>query len=124
MKLENVIKTKKQIEEAGYKIENNFIEEVNVNIIAHFGNLTCFEIMCSNVCPMSGYNNIGNLGYIIRAFFEVIGLSEEDGLRLTEIKNVPCRLILEGGWGSRCIGFGHFMKDKFVFTEDFAKIDE
>ena len=124
MKLEDIIKTKKQIEEAGYKIENNFIEKVNVNTIAHFGNLTCFEIMCTNVCPMSGYNNIRNLGYIIRAFFEVIGLSEEDGLRLTEIKNVPCRLILEGGWGSRCVGFGHFIKDKFVFTEDFAKIDE
>ena len=124
MKLEDIIKTRKQIEEVGYKIENNFIEEVNINTIAHFGNLTCFEIMCTNVCPMSGYNNIGNLGYIIRAFFEVIGLSEEDGLRLTEIKNIPCRLIFEGGWGSRCIGFGHFMKDKFVFTKDFAKIDE
>lgn len=72
---------------------------------------------------MSGYNNISNLGYIIRAFFEVIGLSEEDGLRLSEIKNVPCRLIFEGGLGSRCVGFGHFMKDKFVLTEEFAKID-
>ena len=123
MKLKDIIKTQKQIEEMGYKIENNFIENVDVNTIAHFGNLTCFEIICTNVCPMSGYNNIGNLGYIIRAFFEVIGLSEEDGLRLSEIKNVPCRLIFEGGWGSKCVGFGHFMKDKFVLTEEFAKID-
>ena len=76
MELKDIIKTKKEIKEMGYKIENNFIENVDVNTIAHFGNLTCFEIMCTNVCPMSGYNNIGNLGYIIRAFFEVIGLSE------------------------------------------------
>lgn len=123
MELKDIIKTKKEIEEMGYKIENNFIEDVDVNTIAHFGNLTCFEIMCTNVCPMSGYNNIGNLGYIIRAFFEVIGLSEEGGLRLSEIKNIPCRLIFESGWGSRCVGFGHFMKDKFVLTSEFAQIN-
>ena len=45
MKLENIIKTKNQIEACGYKIENNIIEEVDVNTIAHFGNLTSFEIV-------------------------------------------------------------------------------
>ena len=124
MKLIDIIKTQKQIEEMGYKIENNIIEDLDVNTIAHFGNLTCFEIGCSNVYPMSCYNNIDNLGYIIRAFIELFDLSEEDGLRLTKIKNVPCRLIFEGGYGSRCVGFGHFMKDKFVFTEEFAKVNE
>ena len=126
MKLKEIIKTQKQLEELGYSIENNIIENVNVNTIAHFGNTTCFEIGCINVCPMSTYNNIGNLGYIIKAFIEMFDLSEEDGLRLTEIKSIPCRLIFEGegGWGSRCIGFGHFMKDKFVLTEEFAKINE
>lgn len=125
MKFEDIIKTKKQVEEMGHSIENNVIERVDVNTVAHFGNLTCFEIICSNVCAMSNYNNIGNLGYIIRAFIELFDLSEEDGLRLSEIKSIPCRLIFEGrgGWGSRCIGFGHFMKNKFVLTEEFAKID-
>ena len=124
MELKDVIKTQKQIEEMGYKIENNIIEDVNVNTIAHFGNVTCFEIGCTNVCPMSAYNNINNLGYILRAFIELFDLSEEDGLRLTKIKNLPCRLIFESGWwGSRCVGFGHFMKDKFVLTEDFVKIN-
>lgn len=124
MKLKNIIKTQKQIEEMGYRIENNLIEDVNINTIAHFNNVTCFEIGCSNVYPMSGYNNIGNLGYILRAFIELFDMSEEDGLRLTEIKNIPCRLVFEGGWGSRCIGFGHFMKDKFVLVNEFAKLDE
>lgn len=51
---------------------------------------------------------------------------DEDGVRLTSLKSIPCRLVFNGesGWGSRCIGFGHFMKDKFVLTADFAKIDE
>lgn len=124
MELKDIIKTKKQIEESGYKIENNFIEKVDINTIAHFGNLNCFEIMCTNVCPMSGYNNIQNLGYIIKAFIEFFEISREDGLRLREIKNIPCRLIFEGGWGSRCVGFGHFMKDKFVLVEDFVHINE
>ena len=125
MKLKDIIKTQKQIEEMGYKIENNIIEYVDINTIAHFGNLTCFEIVCSNVCAMSGYNNIGNLGYLVRAFIELFDLSEEDGLRLTRIKKIPCRLIFEGdgSLGSKCVGFGHFMKDKFVLTEEFTKIN-
>jgi hypothetical protein len=123
MKLKEIIKTQKQLEEMGYKIENNIIENVDINTIAHFGNVTCFEINCTNVCPMNAYNNIGNLGYIIRAFIELFDLSEEDGLRLTKIKNLPCRIVLESGWGSRCVGFGHFMEDKFVLTEEFTKIN-
>ena len=124
MKLTDVIKTKKQIEAIGYNIENNIIEKVDVNTIAHFGNVNCFVIACTNVCPMSAYNNTQNLGYTIKAFIELFDLSEEDGLRLTDIKNIPCRLIFEGGWGSKCIGFGHFMKDKFVLTEEFVKVNE
>lgn len=124
MKLKEIIKTQKQIEEMGYRIENNIIEVVDINTIAHFGNVTCFEIECTNVYPMSAYNNINNLGYILRAFIEIFDLSKEDGLRLTKIKSFPCRLIFEGGCGSKCVGFGHFMKDKFVLTEEFAKINE
>lgn len=126
MKLQEIIKREKQIKEIGHSIENNVIEKVDINTILHFGNVTCFEVLCSNVCAMSGYNNIKNLGYIIKAFIELFDLSREDGLRLTEIKNIPCRLIFEGegGWGSRCIGFGHFMKDKFVLVEDLARLDE
>ena len=119
MKLKDIIKTQKDIEEIGYKIENNFIEDVNINTIAYFGNVTCFVIRCSNVSPMSSYNNTGNLGYILKAFIEMFELSIEDGVYLTDIKNIPCRLVFDG---DKCVGFGHFMKDKFVLTEEFAKI--
>ena len=126
MKLKDIILTKEQIEPMGYCIENNIIESVDVNTIAHFGNCNCFEIQCSNVWPMSGYNNTRNLGYLIRAFIELFDLSKEDGLRLTEIKNIPCRLIFNGknSWGSKCIGFGNFMKNKFVLVEDFVRVNE
>ena len=126
MKLEDIIKTRQDIRDMGHTIENNIIEKVDVNTIAHFVNVTCFEIMCSNVCAMSTYNNTRNLGFITRAFIELFDLSEDNGICLSEIKNIPCRLIFEGsgGWGSKCIGFGHFMKDKFVLADDFTKIDE
>lgn len=125
MRLEDIIKTKSEIEKLGHGIENNIIEKVDVNIIGHFANCPCFEIWCSNVSPMSDYNSRQNLGYILSAFVELLDIAEEDGLRLEKIRNVPCRLIFEGegGWGARCIGFGNFMKDKFVLTADFAKID-
>lgn len=126
MKLKDVIKTASEIVALGYSIENNIIDHVNVNIIGHFGNCPCFEIVCSNVCPMSGYEGRQNLGFLMVAFVELFGKEDEDGVRLTSLKNIPCRLVFDGkgGWGSRCIGFGHFMKDKFVLTADFAKIDE
>lgn len=128
MKLKDIVKKQENIDAIGYDIANNIITNINVNTIAHFGNLTCFEILCQNVCPMGTYNNTQNLGFILRAFIELFDLSEEDGIRITDIKNIPCRLIYESKngciWGSKCIGIGHFMKDRFVFIEDFAKIDE
>lgn len=128
MKLKDIIKKKSDIDAIGHAIDNNIITHIDVNTIAHFGNTTCFEIACTNVYPMSCYNNTHNLGYILKAFIEFFELSEEDGLRIGDIKNIPCRLVFESTngciWGSKCIGIGHFMKDKFVFVQDLAKVDE
>lgn len=128
MQLKDIIKTKKEIDEIGYDVVNNIIKNIDVNTIAHFNNTTCFEIMCDCVCPMGVYNNTQNLGFILQAFIKLFDLSEEDGIRISEIKNIPCRLIFESKngciWGSKCIGIGHFMKDKFVFIEDFVKLNE
>lgn len=128
MTLKDIIKKKADIDAIGWDIANNIITDVDINTIAHFGNTTCFEIRCKDVCPMGTYNNTQNLGFILKAFIELFELSEEDGLRISEITNIPCRLIFESKngciWGSRCIGIGHFMKDKFVFIEDLAKVNE
>lgn len=125
MVLNEIIKTQKEIIQLGHSIENNVLESIDINVIAHFGNTVCLELLCSNVGIMNSYNNTVNIGYLIRALIELLALEEEDGKRISDIKRIPVRLIFEGngGWGSRCIGFGHFMKDKFVLTEDFTKID-
>jgi hypothetical protein len=128
MTLKDIIKKKVDIDAIGYDIVNNIITNIDVNTIAHFGNATCFEIACKDVCPMSCYNNTQNLGYLLKAFIEFFELSEEDGLRVSEIKNIPCRLIFDSKdgctWGSKCIGIGHFMKDKFMFIQDLARVNE
>lgn len=126
MKLKDIIKTQSEILADKNSIENNIITRVDVNVIGHFGNCPCFEIDCSNVTAMHSYNNRENLGFLVAAFVELFDIAEEDGIRITHFPSIPCRLIMkgEGGWGSKCIGFGHFMKDKFVYTDDFAKIDE
>jgi hypothetical protein len=128
MKLKDIIKKKSDIDAIGYDIANNIIANIDVNTIAHFGNTTCFEIACTDVYPMGYYNNTQNLGYVLKAFIEFFEIDEEDGLRIRDIKNIPCRLVFESKngciWGSKCIGVGHFMKDKFIFIDDLAKVDE
>ena len=122
----DIIKTKSQIEAMGYGIENNIIESVDVNCIGHFGNCVTFEIQCKNVYAMCHYNNTANLGFIIKKFVELMGLTDEDGIRLSNIRNVPCRIVYADphcSYGSRCVGIGHFMENKFVLIDDLAKVE-
>ena len=120
MRFEEIIKTRQEVEDLGYEIENDLIRSVDVRVIAHFGNVVCFVVWCDNVTPMSSYNNTKNLGYVIQAFIKLFDLSKEDGVALSEIKDVPCRLVFYKG---RCVGLGQFMKDRFVFTEDLARCE-
>lgn len=105
-------------------IENQLITRVTVNIIAHFGNITSLEIYCGNIVPYKNRNNLNNIGFVIRQLVELLNLSKEDGLRLDEIRNVPCRLIYkENECGDKIyIGIGNFSKDKFILFEDLAYV--
>ena len=125
--LKAIIKKEDDIRHLGLGIQNNIIEKIDVNTIAHFGNVTCLEVWCTNICPMATYNNTHNLGFIIKSLIELLEIEQEDGLRLSAIKNIPCRLVFNDdkcSWGSKCIGIGHFMYDKFVLIEDLVKINE
>lgn len=126
MRLKDIIQTEKQIIADGNSIENNIITGADIICIGHFGNIVSLNIWINNCCLYSHHYNTDNIGWQIKALVELFDLTEEDGFKLTDFKHIPCRIITEGsgGWGSRIIGFGHFMKDKFVYKEDFAKIDE
>lgn len=127
MKLQDIIHTKAGIEEMGHTIENNIIKGVDIVVIGHFGNTVSLNVWCENCSIYHDINDTQNLGFRIKALIELLDLTKEDGYRITsQLKDVPIRIICEGngGWGSKVIGFGHFMKDKFVLKEEFAQINE
>ena len=81
----------------------------------------CYVSKRKHLVTRMGRNNISSdVGYVMRAFIKLFDLSKEDGVDLSEIKDVPCRLVFYKG---RCVGLGHFMKDRFMFTEDLAMCD-
>lgn len=121
--IKDVMKTEKDFKD-GFTIENNIITKAEVNTIAHFGNLTSFEIYCKNIVPYSNRNNAKNLGNVIKAFVELMKLEREDGVRLSEIKDIPCRLVFEGksAYGSKAIAIGHYMDDRFILLDDLSNM--
>lgn len=114
----DIANTEEEIYESGLFIQNAILEKVDINLIAHFGNITTLEMMFDCCCLFSGINAGGLLPDILKTIVEVLGLSEEDGLRISEIKNVPVRIVTTEKYFGRVVGFGHFMKDRFVPKDD------
>lgn len=121
MKLSEIIKTKAEIEADGHEIDNNIIRGASISVIGHFGNSVSLNVYTDNCCLIHDYNNTDNIGFLILALVELFDLTEEDGFNFDKMKDVPCRIISDG-WGSKVLGFGHFMKDRFVYKDDFVKI--
>lgn len=118
--LNNILKTQSELLAPGYTVENNIIKCVDMVCIGHFGNAVCFQIVCKNVTPLPLSNSVGNVGWVFKAFIELFDLSKEDGVALSEIRNIPCRIIFDSSGVARAIG--HFMEDKFVLISDLVKI--
>ena len=124
MKLKDILITKAEVENDGHQIDNEMIGGAEISVIGHFGNMVSLNVWTGCCCLIQGNNNTSNLGILIKAFVELFDLTEEDGLNfLKKIKDLPVRIVSDG-WGSQVIGFGHFMKDRFVYTEDFLRITE
>ena len=110
----------------GCSVENNLVS-LDVQVIGHFGNSVSLVIAAKNVIPYSAYNNTENIGIIIKYLVELLGIEKEDGLFISDVKDVPARLIFnskEPGWGAKCVGIGNFMEDKFVMFDVLAKMDK
>ena len=124
MKLNDVLITKAKIEKDGHQIDNEMIGGAAINVVGHVGNAVSLNVWTGCCCLLHDWNNTDNLGYIIKALVELFDLTEEDGVDFCKkMENLPVR-IASDGWGTKVIGFGHFMKDQFVYTADFLKITE
>ena len=112
----DIVKKEKELEK--YYIENNMLTSLDINVIAHFGNIITLEMWFKNCCLFSNYNLGPLVSDVLKTIVEILDLSKEDGLRLENIKEIPVRIVLEGGSMGKVVGFGHFMKDRFVLAED------
>lgn len=118
----DIVKTKRAIEGKGYFVENNMVTSIDLAVVAHFGNITCLEMFFTNCALFSGYNIGALLPDVLKAIVEVLEIENEDGLRISKIKNVPCRIVTTGNGFGKVIGFGHFMNDKFVLADELIEM--
>ena len=123
MKLNDIIHTEEEVLAQGYKITNEMIHGADLLVIGHFGNAVSINVWTGCCCLIHDHNNTDNIGYIIKALVELFDLTDEDGYVFKNFKKIPCRII-SNGFGSKVVGFGHFMKNKFVYTDEFMKITE
>lgn len=112
---------KKQSELKNLYIENNMLKKIDVNVVGHFGNITTLEMQFTNCCLFSGYNLGSLLPFVLKVIVESLELSEDNGIRLSDIKEIPIRIVSSSSYG-RVIGFGHFMKDRFLFVDDIIQL--
>ena len=106
-----------------YTVVNNVILGVDVNIIGHYNNCITINVNCKRTSFLGSYGITTNVGYVIRAIVELLDLTEDDGIKLSDIRNIPIRLIYDRPdiYDGRCVGMGHFMDNRFVLFEDLVK---
>lgn len=114
----DIVKSEEKILDSGLFIENNMIRNVEVSVVGHFGNITTLEVFCENCCMFSQYNIGTLLPDVLKTIVEVLDLSEDNGVRLSEIKDIPIRLVTTQKCFGTVVGFGNFMKDRFLLIED------
>ena len=103
------------------KVENNVLKSLEVSITAHFGNTVTCEMLFDNCCLFSTYNLGALTAEILKAVVECLDLSQENGLRISSVKNVPVRTVFDK-LSNRVIGFGHFMRDRFLLAEELLEM--
>ena len=123
MKLSDILCTREQVLKNRWTIDNDMIKGADIAVVGHFGNAVSLNVWTTCCCLFHNHDNTQNLGILIKALVELFDLTDEDGYSFSKIKDIPCRII-SGGFGTKVIGFGHFMKDKFVYTDDLQKLTE
>lgn len=123
MKLSDIIRTRDQVEADGYQLDNEMIHGADISVIGHFGNVVSLNVWTGCCCLIHGANLTQDLGVVIKALVELFDLTDEDGYNFSKFKEIPCRII-SSGFGTKVVGFGHFMKDKFVYTDDLKRLTE
>lgn len=112
----SILKKEKELKD--YTLKNDIIKSFDITIYGHYGNTMNPLMYLSSGCI--NFNTISSKD--IQSFFantlNLLDLTKEDRQTLSEITDVPIRLVLSNTIEKTIIGFGHFMKDKFILFED------
>lgn len=68
-------------------------------------------------CEFGTYNIDFSIQDVLKAVIEYLGLSEEDGIRISKIENAPVWVIYDEISG-KAIAFVHDSEDRYFLTED------
>lgn len=97
-------------------VENAILHGIDLVVIGHFGNSIFLSVSIETpsypyvAFPDISYNNIPRF---IRLIFDLLHLSEEDGRKLSSVKDMACRVAFKSD--SRIAAIGHFLRDEWMF---------
>ena len=129
-KYRDIMKSKKDLEnELGkdFCIENDIMHNFEIYVTGHFGNCVSFSLICEKCCPPNLRANTNNIGFIIRFLVDFFDKEDDNSVSIRKSLNeIPIRLVYDSkeSWGGKCIGIGHFMKDRFILIDDLCKLNK
>lgn len=119
MKDEHPFVSEAELKKLGYTYQNEMIKKIDINIIGHFGNVVTVEILATSGFVLHGYGMTRSVGLFLQALYALLDLEEEDGRLLSSVRNIPCRIVTDG---TKRIGIGNYIADKFLLECDVANI--
>lgn len=127
MSIKKLMLTEKEVAEriTMYSVKEDELKRIDVQVIPHYGWVTCLTLHFDRGCMPSPHNNTRNLGYVLHHFLQLFDI-HEDGACLSSITNKKVRLVYnyDSSFGGQCVAIGHPYKDKFIFFEDLMKVSE
>lgn len=105
------------------EIKNALVEKIDLNVVGHFGNAVTLDIPiniddCLYSNPFSSISSTLSCGILIQALFNVLDLNEDNGISISSLKKIPCRVIVSD---NKTVAIGNFIKNKFIVFEDLLK---
>ena len=127
MSIQKVLVTEKTVGEriSNYQIKEDELKRIDVQVIPHYGWVTCLTLHFNAGSPLQPHNNTRNLGYVLHHLLQFFDI-HEDGAYLSDIVNKKVRLVYsyDAPFCGQCIAIGHPYKDRFIFFEDLMKVSE
>ena len=84
-------RTQKEIQDAGYVVQNGTLKNLDIELNLHFGNCVSLTGIVETenggvAAPFGLRNTTKDIGFILQAIFDLLDLSREEGRKLSSIK--------------------------------------